>query len=270
MISKINKIEKVDYDGDTYNLQILDNHNYFASGICVANCHPILVSALFGVIKRVVTTKQLIDAGRATEVDIKLMQLNYGDEECAYVSECNYQDEIEFLIGHAYRNKIIATLAATVKGNTLVIFDRLEHIESVAAILSGMDHCKSVFIITGSVDRDERAAIKAIAERDDGVIVLGTSGCVATGLSIKRLRNLLLAHPTKSIIKVLQSIGRILRLHDDKDYAHVYDFVDNLAYNDKPNFALRHGAERMTIYRNDEMPVTIKKIEMVKHSSIFE
>lgn len=224
--------------------------------------HPVQVMSLMGPIRRVVTTKQLIDAGRATEVDIKMFQLNYQKEESEYVSTCTYQDEIEFLVTHNYRSKIIASVAASCSGNTLAIFDRLEHIDAVKAILDTMDHGKSVYVITGSVDKDERADIKAIAERDDGVIVLGTSGCVATGLSIKRLRNLLLAHPTKSIVKILQSIGRILRLHDDKSYAHVYDFVDNLSFGDKPNFALRHAIERVSIYKDGEFPLTFKSIPM--------
>lgn len=232
--------------------------------------HPILVMSLFGPVKRVVTTKQLINAGRATEVDIKLFQLNYSKEECEYVSTCNYQKEIEFLVSHEYRNKVIAMLAASVKGNTLLIFDRLEHIENVKRILDTLPHGKSVFVITGAVDRDERGAIKAIAEREDGVIVLGTSGCVSTGLSIKRLRNLIFTHPSKSIIKVLQSIGRIIRLHTEKFDSHVYDMVDNLAFNDKPNFALKHAVERIQIYKNDEFPISFKRVEMVPHRNMFE
>lgn len=232
--------------------------------------HPILVMSLFGPVKRVVTTKQLINAGRATEVDIKMFQLNYQPDESKYVSECSYQKEIDFLVAHNHRNKVLATLAASVKGNTLVMFDRLEHIENVKNILDGMNHGKSVYIITGSVDRDERGAIKAIAEREDGVIVLGTSGCVSTGLSIKKLRNLIFGHPSKSIIRVLQAVGRILRLHNEKGDAHVYDMVDNLSYNDKPNYALKHSVERLQIYRNDEFPVSIKKIDMATHSSTLE
>lgn len=228
--------------------------------------HPILVMSLFGPIKRVVTTKQLIDAGRATEVDIKMFQLNYKQEEAEYISNCNYQKEIEFYVGHSYRNKMIASLAASLKGNTLMMFDRLEHIENVAAILSGIPHGKQVFVITGDVDKDERAAIKKVAEMEDGVIVLGTAGCVSTGLSIKRLKNLIFGHPSKSIIKILQAVGRIIRLHSEKGSAHVYDFVDNLSYNDKPNYALKHALERYQIYKNDEFPVTFKKIAMNTHA----
>jgi superfamily II DNA or RNA helicase len=232
--------------------------------------HPILVMSLFGIIKRVVTTKQLIDAGRATAVDIKMFQLNYAEQECQYVSTCKYPDEIEFLISHKYRNKIIATLASSLKGNTLMMFDRLEHIEAVRQILSDIKHNKSVYVITGDVKRDERADIKAIAEKEDGVIVLGTAGCVSTGLSIKRLRNLLFCHPSKSIIRVLQSVGRLLRLHTEKDYAHVYDFIDNLAYGDKINFAIKHSLERVNIYKDDQIPLSFKKIDMSPHKSMLE
>jgi superfamily II DNA or RNA helicase len=232
--------------------------------------HPILVMSLFGPVKRVVTTKQLIDAGRATEVDIKMFQLDYDKTEAEYVSKCNYQKEIEFLVAHQHRNQIIASLAAAVKGNTLVMFDRLEHIENVKKILDKMPHGKTVYTITGDVNKDERGAIKAIAEREDGVIVLGTSGCVSTGLSIRKLRNLIFAHPSKSIIKILQAVGRILRLHNEKGDSHVYDIVDNLSHDDKPNFALRHAVERLKIYRESEFPVAFKKIAMKTHASLFE
>lgn len=226
--------------------------------------HPILVMSLFGPIKRVVTTKQLIDAGRATEVFIKMFQLNYDQEEAAYVSECSYQKELEFLIGHNSRNKMLGSLAASVKGNTLVMFERLEHIENVKAQLDKLNHGKKIYVITGAVDRDERADIKAIAEQEDGVIVLGTRGCVSTGLSIKKLRNLIFAHPSKSIITILQAVGRIIRLHDEKGSAHVYDPIDNFLYDEKPNYTLRHALERWQIYKDAEMPVDFKKIGMKK------
>lgn len=232
--------------------------------------HPILVMSLFGPIKRVVTTKQLIDAGRATEVFIKMFQLNYDQEECKYVSECSYQQELEFLIGHKYRNQMLASLAASVKGNTLMMFDRLEHIENVKAVLDKMPHGKKIYVITGDVDRDEREDIKAIAEQEDGVIVLGTRGCVSTGLSIKKLRNLIFAHPSKSIITILQAVGRIIRLHDEKGSAHVYDPVDNLSFDNDPNYTLKHAMERFGIYKDAEMPIEFKKITMKTHAEMCE
>lgn len=232
--------------------------------------HPILVMSLFGPIRRVVTTRQLINAGRATDVNIKMFQLNYPNIEREYISQCKYQQEIEFLVGHRHRNKVLASLAVSVKGNTLVMFDRLEHIDNVCAVLDKMNHGKSVYVITGDVNKDERAVIKAIAEREDGVIVLGTSGCVSTGLSIKKLRNLVFAHPSKSIIKTLQAVGRILRLHSEKGDANVYDLVDDFSHDGKPNYSLKHSLERWGMYKEAEMPITFKKIDMNSSASMVE
>lgn len=227
--------------------------------------HPILVMSLFGQIKRVVTTKQLIDAGRATEVQVNALQLNYDQEEKTAVSKMNYQEEIEFLIKHEHRNKIIASLAVSSKGNTLVMMDRKEHIETIRKLIDSMPHNKTIYVITGDVDKEDRAVIKAIAEAEDGIVVLGTPGCVSTGLSIKRLRNLIFGHPSKSIIRVLQSIGRILRLHKEKFNANVFDLIDNLSFDDVINFALKHAMERVQIYKDDEFPVVFKKLSMKKN-----
>jgi superfamily II DNA or RNA helicase len=224
--------------------------------------HPILVMSLFGPIQRVVSTRELIDAGRATEVSVTGMMLMYDEAERALMKGASYQDEIEFLINHTHRNKIISTLIASLKGNTLAIFDRLEHIETIERLLGQINHGKQVFVITGDVKRDERAIIKEIASREDGVIVLGTFGCVSTGLSIKRLRNLVFGHPSKSIIRILQSIGRILRLHEEKNYAFVFDCMDDLSSGPDVNHTLRHAFERVEMYKYDKLPMAFKKFIM--------
>ena len=224
--------------------------------------HPILVSSLFGPVQRVVTTRQLIDTGRATSVDVTAMMLSYDPSERKKVAGSTYKDEIQFLIEHPHRNKMVASLIASLRGNTLVVFDRIEHIEAVKEILDSMTHGKQVFVITGDVKRDERELIKLIATKEDGITVLGTFGCVSTGLSIKRLRNLVLPHPSKSVVRVLQSLGRILRLHDDKDAAFVFDFMDDLSYEGESNHTLRHAFIRVDMYKNDQLPLSFKKLTM--------
>ena len=222
--------------------------------------HIMKIMGLFGPIQRVVSTRQLIDAGRATAVDINSFILKYPEEERKENVGRDYKKEIEFLIRNPYRNKIIASLIATLKGNTLAVFDRLEHIETIERLLAGINHGKKVYVITGDVKRDERAAIKAVASAEDGVIVLGTFGCVSTGLSIKRLRNLVFPHPSKSIVRVLQSLGRILRLHIEKNSAFLFDFMDDLSWEDDPNHTLKHGFERVEMYKHDKLPITFKNL----------
>ena len=56
------------------------------------------------------------------------------------------------------------------------------------------------------------------------------------------------ASPYKSKIKVLQSIGRSLRLGDNKDEAVVYDIIDDLRHGDYINHAVKHFIERTKLY----------------------
>jgi superfamily II DNA or RNA helicase len=58
------------------------------------------------------------------------------------------------------------------------------------------------------------------------------------------------AHPSKSKIKILQSIGRMLRKHKEKmeSGAILYDIVDDLSIKSYRNFTLNHFEERVKIY----------------------
>ena len=70
------------------------------------------------------------------------------------------------------------------------------------------------------------------------------------------------AHPTKSKIKVLQSIGRVLRKADNGKKATVFDIVDNLKYKARDNFVLRHANERIKFYIDESFNFKISKLEL--------
>lgn len=232
--------------------------------------NPLLVTSNFGPVKRVVTTKELIEAGRATPAHITMLQLDYQKEERDLVAGMTYQEEIEFTIGHAYRNKIIENLALTLKGNTLILFDRKEsHLYKVQENLEKVLHGKKVFVITGEVKNEERQDIKAAIETGWDIVILATYGTMAVGISWKKLHNLVFAHPSKSVIRVLQSIGRLLRLHVSKDVANIYDIIDNFSIGAKANFTLRWAMERLGFYKSEEHPVRTKKIPMKTHMQVI-
>lgn len=230
--------------------------------------HSAQIESMFGPIKRIVSTKELIDAGRATPTNITLMQLDYSDYERNAVSTMSYQQEIEFIVGHAYRNKIIENLSIGLKGNTLILFDRKDsHLMKVYESLKTSG--KNVFVINGDVKVEERNLIKALVEKGDDITILATSLTMSTGVSIKKLHNLVFAHPSKSIIKVLQSIGRLLRLHGTKEVANIYDIADNLKSGDRVNFSLRHAFIRLGYYKDESHPVKIKRIQMKNHEDMI-
>jgi superfamily II DNA or RNA helicase len=70
------------------------------------------------------------------------------------------------------------------------------------------------------------------------------------------------ASPSKSKIKVLQSIGRMLRLHDTKQQAVLYDIVDNLSVGKHANFTYKHFIDRTRIYDKENFDYKIYTVPL--------
>jgi superfamily II DNA or RNA helicase len=85
---------------------------------------------------------------------------------------------------------------------------------------------------------------------------------MSTGVSIKNLMNLIYGSPLKSFIPIIQSIGRILRLHKNKKYAKLFDFVDDLEYNGKSNHTLEHFKKRFGYYTEEGHDVEVKEFKL--------
>ena len=63
------------------------------------------------------------------------------------------------------------------------------------------------------------------------------------------MHNIIFASPSKSQIRVLQSIGRGLR-KSDRD-TKIYDIADDLHWKSNKNYTLQHAAERVKIYSKE-------------------
>lgn len=228
--------------------------------------HPLQVQAHFGPIRRIVTTKQLQDAGRAAQTKVTFLDLYYPPEQRKDLAMKKdgerYDNEMEFLMAHPYRNKVLKSLALSLKGNTLMLFARIEkHLEVVVNELIAEGHTnKEFFVINGSVKSEDRERIKKATERGNDIVIFASFQTMSTGVSIKKLHNLVFAFPTKSIVRVLQSIGRMLRLHESKEFAHIIDICDDLAFMGAPNSSKEHALIRFGYYRDEGHKVTIKKI----------
>ena len=71
------------------------------------------------------------------------------------------------------------------------------------------------------------------------------------------------ASPSKSRIRVLQSIGRGLRKSDKGDiYTTLLDITDDFSYKDRKNFTLNHFLERINIYNEEQFEYKIDKIRI--------
>ena len=121
---------------------------------------------------------------------------------------------------------------------------------------------KKVFYVHGGVDTDEREYIRQITEKSDNAIIIASYGTFSTGINIRNLHNIVFSSPSKSRIRVLQSIGRGLRVGDSKDTATLFDISDDFTYKSKRNFTLNHFMERINIYNEEQFDYEIKRIRV--------
>jgi superfamily II DNA or RNA helicase len=114
-----------------------------------------------------------------------------------------------------------------------------------------------VFYIDGSVSGQDREAIRVAVEDEENAIIVASLGTTSTGVSINKLHHMIAASPSKSKIKVLQSIGRMLRKHQTKQEAILYDIVDDFSYKSATNFTFKHFIDRTKIYEKENFDFKI-------------
>lgn len=223
-----------------------------------AKTHELVLKGLFGSVEKLISTKELMERDQVSQMGIRLVHLQYEDTDRKKVKDMTYNEEVEFIVTHEKRNNLIAKMASTLPGNTLVVFSRLEHGKD---IYDKIDTEKKLYYVAGETDKDSREAVRQMAESDD-VVIVASLGVFSTGVNIRNLHNLVFAHPTKSKIKVLQSIGRVLRKSDNGQKATVFDIIDDLKYKSRDNFALRHSNERFKFYTAEEFDYKINTITL--------
>ena len=226
--------------------------------------HKLVLQGLFGTVNRVVSTKQLIDKKQLAQLKVMCLNLKYPEVEAKKVYGVKYFEELEFLTQNTARNKYIRNLALALKGNTLLLFQLVEkHGEILFNLIKEKaDPKRKVFFVYGGTETDDREKIRAITEKSDNAIIVASFGTFSTGINIRNLHNIVFSSPTKSPIRVLQSIGRGLRVGDKKDSATVYDISDDLTYKDKKNFTLTHFQERVGIYNREGFNYEIHTVEL--------
>lgn len=219
---------------------------------------------LFGPINKLNTTKELIDRGQVANFNIKCLVLKYDNETCKAVKKFKYQDEIKYLVSNPKRNNFIKNLALSMDKNSIILFNFVEtHGKVIYELLKNSKHAenRNIYFIHGGIEGEERERIRQIMEKETNAIVVASSGTMSTGVSIKNLHNIIFAISGKSRIKTLQSIGRVLRLHQDKDIASLYDIVDDLSTGKHQNFTLKHFLERVKMYNQEQFDYKLKKID---------
>jgi len=214
--------------------------------------HKLVIEGLFGRVHKVTTTKNLMEKEVLSNLAIDCLVLEYKPEEIDQIKRAKYIYELKWIVAHERRNKFISKLAKSVKGNTLVLFNYVDlHGKPLYNLISEMCPDKKVFMIYGGTDVEQREEIRQIVDKEDNAILVASYGTCSTGINIKNIHNIIFTSPSKSVIRVLQSIGRGLRRSDSKDSMKLYDLADNLSHKKYRNHTMRHLDARIKIYNKE-------------------
>jgi superfamily II DNA or RNA helicase len=226
------------------------------------NINTLTLVGLFGPIYQATTTQFLIDNKYISDFRIKCLTLKYDEVTAKQTIKFNYTQEFEFLISNVKRNVFIRNLALSLTGVTLVLFQYVEkHGKLLYDMIKNSNSNCNVYYISGEIDSDERERIRNICLNETNAIIVASYGVYSTGVNIPTIENIIFASPSKSRIRVLQSIGRMLRLSENKKIATLYDIADDLRYKKHVNFTLKHFLERLKIYNTEKFNYQIYNFE---------
>ena len=228
--------------------------------------HRLVLEGLFGPVERVTTTKELMDNKSLADLKIKCLVLKHPNIR----ERMTYADELKYLGTSEIRNEFISNLLFHIPGNTLCLFQLVEnqgqllYDKVIDARDNGFfdDRMRKIFFIYGNTSTEERENIRATVENEKNSITIASYGTFSTGVNIRNINNIVLASPSKSKIRVLQSIGRGLRKGDNKDSVLIFDIADDMTFRNQPNFTLNHFTERLNIYNSEQFDYEISKVKL--------
>lgn len=232
-----------------------------------AKTSEMVLEGSFGPQFRTTYTSDLIADGTLSELDIQCLLLKYSNEEKKLFKSFkpNYKFEYDYIIMHEKRNKFIAKLVLDQDTNSLVLFQQVKkHGEPLYDLIKSMapeDRKNKIYFVSGKTEADDRERVRQLTEKNNGVIIVASLGVFSTGVNIKNLNNIFFASPFKSIIKLLQSIGRGLRKADNGLPCFVFDIGDDLSTSKtKKNYTLRHLINRIETYHREKFKYKITEI----------
>ena len=218
--------------------------------------HQLVLEGLFGAAEKVVTTKELIDKSTLANLKIKCLILRHPNIR----EKMTYAEELEYIVSNEKRIDFVVNLLRHLNGNTLCLF---QLVEKHGKILNDkMKGSENVYFVYGGTDTSDREKIRGLVETHTKSTTIASFGVFSTGINIRNINNIVLASPSKSKIRVLQSIGRGLRRSNSKDSILIYDIADDISYNERRNFTLNHFTERLNIYNEEQFDYDISKVKL--------
>ena len=225
--------------------------------------HKLVLEGLFGPVYQSTTTAKLIENKQLADFRIKCLVLKYSEEVCKLSRGWDYQSEIDYIVRSTARNEFIRNLALSLEGNSLILFNLVEkHGKHLHKMIEEKATNRHVFFVYGGTDVDVREQVRAITEKENNAIIVASYGTFSTGINIRNLHNVIFASPSKSRVRNLQSIGRGLRIGDNKSEAVLYDIADDFRIGKHVNYTLIHLQDRVRIYDEEKFKYKFYNIEV--------
>lgn len=215
------------------------------------------IEGVLGSVLHVVTTRELIDAGYAADVQIKILSVIHPQETKNKLKGATYELEQEFIEKCEKRNNLVRYVVkkhSEIGQNSLILVDHLDQADAL------YEKCKSVsahaFLVTGEVAPAKREEIRNFVNNNKSCTIIATPGVFSTGISIKRLHSIIFVAAGKSKYRTIQSIGRGIRLHKEKNKLLLYDISDDLKYSEK------HLQDRIKMYTKAEFDIKVEEVKL--------
>ena len=222
--------------------------------------HKLVLEGLFGPVKKVTTTKELMDKKTLANLKIKCIVLKHP----IIREKMSYDEELKYIVSNDKRNSFITNLLLHLNGNTLCLFQLVEKHGKILydKVKDKENENLPIFFVYGGTSTEDRENIRAIVDKEKNSITIASYGTFSQGINIRNINNIVLASPSKSKIRVLQSIGRGLRTSSNKDSILIYDLADDISYKERQNYTLTHFILRLNIYNEEEFNYEINKVKL--------
>jgi len=269
-----------------YNIHVRKNNNYIANGSVISNCHTsnakvlrdilygchnasfrigmtgtmpsnkldeLNVMSYIGPVLKTFRGRDLADLGYISKCTVKMIHIEYTDEPSG-----DYQNVRDEVFLKEYRVGLIKHIISETPNSILILVEKVEKEgDPLTDIIRESFPNKKVVFLSGRDSSEERERWRNDMNDNDDIVIIATYPVMQQGTNIKSLRTIILASPTKSFIRVIQSLGRVLRKHVSKELggAELYDLGDECKY------LTDHAEKRERHYEKERHEIKIIKLK---------
>jgi len=231
------------------------------------------IASNFGDVKVYNDYKSLQKDGHISDFKVYSKILDYPtSERIKFYEEArkDYVTQQEEIAKLDSKKRYLIELLNNTDGNTLVLFNLKEKEGHYYReyFKNNKKLKKKFYYIDGDV-KNRTKIIDELRDSKEEWVVFGSRNTLSRGINIPSLKNVILISTFKSFATLIQSIGRIARLHDGKNTnSRVIDLVDNcvVEYSGlKVNFSVSQYYDRLETYKKKKIDVFEEKIDMSKY-----